>query len=77
MKIGHNVHAIMARRKGKMAYYDGKALKENFYRYHTNKQGAISLMAQWDVGWKMAELEDKNPGKYKLLLNGGKNENKR
>jgi hypothetical protein len=70
MKLKLTKKAKLARSKGKEAYLEGYGLNENYYQYHTNKQGAIALMAQWDVGWKMAELEDNNPDEYKLLIEG-------
>lgn len=60
-----------ARAKGKEDYKNGFPLTINFYQHFPNSQGGIMLMAQWDVGWKLAELEDKDPDKYKQLLNGG------
>lgn len=74
MKLYNTVK--IAREKGRIAYLNGASLDENFYQYYTNKNGAISLMAQWDVGWKMAELEDKDPDKFKQLLKENEDVNK-
>lgn len=60
----------LARKKGKEDYKNGIPLDKNAFRYFTNKQGAISLMAQWDVGWKLAELEEKDPEKFSQLNKG-------
>jgi hypothetical protein len=63
-----NKDARIARDKGFDAYGKGKTLSDNFYQHFPNSKGAISLMAHWDVGWKMAELKDKDPEKYNELI---------
>lgn len=59
-----------ARERGKEAYKAGIDLIKNPYRVFTNKGGSISLSAMWEVGWKMAELEEKDPNKFRELNKG-------
>ncbi|MDH5645832.1 MAG: hypothetical protein OEZ01_07480 [Candidatus Heimdallarchaeota archaeon] len=59
-----------ARERGKEAYKAGIDLTKNPYRVFTNKGGSISLSAMWEVGWKMAELEEKDPDKFRELNKG-------
>jgi len=63
-----NKQAQAARERGIRDYEAGLSLDQNAFRYFANSQGAISLMAQWDAGWKIAELKDKDPEQYKKLM---------
>ena len=60
----------VARKKGEEDYNNGVPLSANFYQHIPNSQGGIMLMAQWDAGWKLAELKDRNPDKFKELNKG-------